>query len=81
MGGRHGRTAVGMTMMALGIVAVLGSRWLEPMHVGCATSWVEVAHRYGFPTLLVLAGYQLFHRASFTELMQTASRVIRRRTP
>ena len=83
MAGRHFRTSLGALFMALGALTVLAGRWLEPTHTGCATTWVEVIHKFAFPALLFLGGMALFNRTAFGDLVEGgkgfASRVIRRR--
>jgi hypothetical protein len=78
MSGRHLRTGAGIAFMALGAAAVLGARWLEPNYSACAVSWVEVAHRYGFPALLFLGGLAMFNRAAFGDLVVGTTALTRR---
>ncbi len=79
MRGKHVRTIVGILFMVLGAGSVIGARWLEPVHAACASSWVEVASHYGFPSLLFLGGLAMFNRAAFGDIVDGAKSLVRRR--
>lgn len=81
---RHRRAALGIGLMVLGIVfavpALIGQvlHALHPPTVAVSHSVLELIHEFGFPVLLIAAGYNLFSRDAFADLVDRAKTLIGR---
>ena len=72
---RHRRTAIGIGLMILGVlfaVPALIGQVIAALHPGTPQpdrSVLELMHEFGFPVLLIGAGYNLFSRDAFADLV------------
>jgi len=69
LGGKHWRAIIGLFLMACGIVGygTVVFRIGQPP-ADCAATWLQLIRQYGFPALLLLGGYNLFHKDALAEI-------------
>jgi len=73
---RHRRTVTGIALMVIGILfavpAFVGQVLLAlhpPATPVPAPTFLELVHSFGFPVLLIGAGYNLFSREAFADIV------------
>lgn len=83
--GRHGRTNMGIALMAVAVAYVLATHvfagFLHIAPTSCATAWVQFASEWGFPILLFIGGFRLFDIDAFKDTVAAAKSFLPGQSP
>lgn len=83
--GRHYRTIIGIALMAFALLFVITNTILtlvvtKTASPKCVASWVEFAHEWVFPIMLFAAGFALYNKEAFREVVGAGRSLVRRRS-